>query len=159
MLLVWTIHYFSDAQGPNAVNFTADPFISITPVAMVTVKLCDQIRNPFSMIDGVYYSNPGWYLCILLRKFYKIFPNLFDWVRLQVVISHTEDYVQFSLCFHAVRFFLNATAIKMGCLEFSLFWFHCTRLITHITMLSSRIYPPPILISSDEWRHFLTGKL
>ena len=97
MLLVWTIHYFSDAQGPNAVNFAADPFISITPVAMVTVKLCDQIRNPFSMIDGVYYSNPGWYLCILLRKFYKIFPNLFDWVRLQVVISHTEDYVQFSL--------------------------------------------------------------
>ena len=39
-------------------NFTADPFISITQVAMVTVKLCDQIRNPFSMIDGVYYSNP-----------------------------------------------------------------------------------------------------
>ena len=68
MLLVWTIHYVSDAQGPSAVNFTADPFISITPVAMVTVKLCDQIRNPFSMIDGVYYSNPGWYLCIFIEK-------------------------------------------------------------------------------------------
>ena len=106
MLLVWTIHYlFRFHKDQNTVNFTADPFISITPVAMVTVKLCDQIKNPFTMIDGVYESDPGWYFLYFMENIQSHIPICLigsDWRYWSV--SHMEDHVCAIFRSHFLRF-------------------------------------------------------